>query len=72
MTEPVVANRPVIAFDVGILLRVAWLDVIQPDAFAFSPGDEGAADVFGTIIAANDLRFASPLDDLIQRPHNPL
>ena len=42
VTEPVVADRPVVAFDVGILLRVARLDVIQPDAFAFSPGDEGA------------------------------
>jgi hypothetical protein len=41
MAEPVVADRPVVAFDVGVLLRVAGLDVIQPDTSALGPGDKG-------------------------------
>jgi hypothetical protein len=45
MTEPVVANRPVVAFDIGVLLRVARLDMIEPDTLACRPSDESAADV---------------------------
>jgi len=66
MTEPVVADRPVVAFNVGVLLRIAWLDVIEPDALAFGPSDEDAADVFRAVIAAYDLRLAAPFDDLIE------
>ena len=31
VAEPVVADRPIVAFDIGVLLRVAGLDVIKPD-----------------------------------------
>ena len=72
MAEPVVADRPVVAFDIGVLLRVTGLDVIQPDASAFGPGDKGSADVFRAVVAANDLRLAAPLDDLIQCPYHAL
>lgn len=72
VTEPVVADCPVITFDVVILLWVTGLDMIQPNAWTFRPGDEGAADVFRAVVAANGLRFATPLDDLIQRPDRTL
>lgn len=72
MTEPVVADCPVVAFDISVLLRVSRLDVVQPDASALCPSDEGATDVFRAVIAANELRFVTPLDDLIQCPHHSL
>ena len=65
MVKPVVANGSVVAFDIGVLLRIAGLDVLKPDTSAFGPGDEGSADVLRAVIATNDLRLASPLDDLI-------
>ena len=70
MAEPVVADCPVVAFDIGVLLRVAGLDVIESDTSAFCPGDEGPADVLRAVVATNDLRLAAPLNDLIQCPYN--
>ena len=72
MAEPVIADRAVVAFDISVLLRVAGLDVIKPDASAIRPGDKIPADVLQAVVAANNLRFAAPLDDLIQRPNYPL
>lgn len=46
--------------------------MIKPDASTFGLGDEGAADVLRTVIAANRQRLAAPLDDLIQGPYDPL
>lgn len=46
--------------------------MIKPDTLSCSPSDESAADVFRAVIATNNLRFAAPLDDLIQRPYDPL
>ena len=66
VAEPVVAYRPVVAFDIGILLRVTGLDVIKPDALAFGSGDKDPADVLRAVVTADDLRFAVPLDDLVQ------
>ena len=55
--KPSVADRSVVALNVGVLLRFAWLDVLDPDALLLCPGEQRAADVFGTVIAANDARF---------------
>ncbi len=45
MAEPVVADRSVVAFDIGILLRITGLDVVPPDTLPRCPKAKGAADV---------------------------
>lgn len=52
-TSKAMANRPVVAFDVGFLLRVAGLDVVQPNSLALRHLDEGAADILRAVMAAD-------------------
>ena len=55
-------ERPIVALDVGVLLRLAGLDVLDGDPVLFSPLQQRAADVFGAIIDSNGAGFASPFD----------
>lgn len=55
MPEPVVAHRAVVTFDIGVLLRIARLDMFQADAVLFDPEYKLAADVLRPVIAANRL-----------------
>ena len=64
--QPVVTHCPVKPFDIGILLRVAWLDVAQRDVMLFRPAFELLADVFWTVITADGSRFATPFYYLLQ------
>jgi hypothetical protein len=59
-----------VAFDVGVLLRLARLDVFDPDALLLRPRQQRAANVLGPVIAANRSRFATAPDDLFQRPNH--
>ena len=44
LAEPVVAHSAVVALDIGVLLRLAGLDVFDTDTVLPRPGHEGAAD----------------------------
>ena len=68
MAQPVVTHSAVKSLYVGILLRVAWLDIPQRNPLLLRPLLELFADVFRTIITADSGWFAPPLDDLLQHP----
>lgn len=64
--EPGIAYGSVIALNVGVLLRLARLDVLDADTLLLRPGKQSATDVFRPVIAADCSRLATPLDDLLQ------
>ena len=49
LAEPFPADRPIVAFDIGVLLWLAGLDIGQPNAALMRPGLQFPADVFRTI-----------------------
>jgi len=53
LVQPVILDRPVIAFHVGVLLWLPRLDKLQPDATFRGPGCQQFNDIFRAIIAAN-------------------
>ena len=72
MAEAVVANRPVVAFDMGVLLWIARLDVIKPNAVMRSPVRQRAADLLRTVSLRIACGLPRPFDDLVQGTHHPL
>lgn len=66
--QPFVANRSVEALDVGVLLRFAWLDVLDANAPAAGPVQQRGTDVLGPVVATNHFRFVTPGHDLRQHP----
>ena len=72
MVKPVIANGSVVAFDIGVLLRLSWLDMIEPNAMPLRPVGQRAADVLWPVVATNRQRLATPFYDLIERTDDPL
>jgi len=52
-------------------LRLAWLDEGDADATAFRPCQQGATDVFGTVVTADCCGLSPPLDHLFQSADHP-
>lgn len=70
MPEPLAANGAVVSFNVGVLLRLAWLDVFNPDVAFLGPCHERATDIFWTISAkGHDGLAALPERELGLVPH---
>jgi hypothetical protein len=61
-----VANGSVVAFDVGILLRISRLDVEESNAQLLGPLLQHADDVFGTGIAPDRDGLTAPFDGPLQ------
>src|SRR3546814_3119049 len=72
LSQPIIAYGSVVALDVGVLLRIAWLGMNQRDAPLGGPIQQSLADVLGTVVAADAGRLSTPLDNLIQRPRHAL
>lgn len=72
LRQPVIADGAVVAFDIGVLLRLHWLDMLDPNAVVARQVLERVANVLGPVIAAQDGRLAAPCDVLLQRPDRPL
>ncbi|CCG42271.1 hypothetical protein PHAMO_340144 [Magnetospirillum molischianum DSM 120] len=64
-------DRPVVTLDIGVLLRLAGLDVLEADAVHLGPFHQRAADIFGAVIDPNSPRLAAPFDDLVPIPPGP-
>ena len=67
-----VANRPVEPLNIGVLLWLALRNVFKLDSLFLGPVLNRATDVLWPVVAANDLRLATPEDDLLQRPDHPI
>jgi len=72
LVEPLVPDRAVVAFDVGVLLRLAGLDMLQEDVPFAGPFLQLLADVFRPVINPDGTRRASPLDDPVEAADHPL
>ena len=66
------ADCPVVAVDVGILLRLARLNVFDRNATIFGPSQQLHADVFRAVVDPDHLRRSSPFDDPLKRACHPL
>ena len=72
LAQPLMPNRSVEPLDAGLLLRLAGLDISQLDTGPLRPGGDGGTNVLRAIVAPDCRRFSPPLDDLLQRPDDPL
>ena len=48
--KPFCSDSSIVAFDIGVLLRLSRLDIDQPDPCLLRPRLEPTADVFGAVI----------------------
>jgi hypothetical protein len=48
LPQPFASDGAVIAFDIGVLLRLAWLDVFEPDTSLLSPCHERFVGIEGS------------------------
>src|SRR5690606_13489652 len=60
------AEGPVEAFDEGVLVWLARLDVLDGYAIGFEPLDKGLAQKLRAVVAANDLRQLALLLQLLE------
>ena len=71
LIEPVISDCTVIAFDVGVLLWIARLDLLQGDLLLFGLVLQSMADILRSVVAPQFFWFASLFDDPLQSPYNP-
>ena len=70
--QPFMSHRPIEAFDIGDLLRLAGLNIAKRDLVLFCPAHQLGTDIFGAVIDPYHLRLPAPLDDLIEASRHPL
>jgi len=68
LRQPLVSDRPIESFDIGILLRLAGLDVLELNPRLFGPTSDRPADIFRSVVTANRVRLSTLGDDLAQNP----
>ena len=59
-------NCTVVALNVGVLLRLSELDVLDGNTLFLNPFQQLATDILGAIINPNSFWFSTPFDDLIK------
>src|SRR5215467_543096 len=65
------AVRPVEAFDEGVLIGLAGLNVAEADPLRRTPLDEGFGNELGAIVDAHPSRAAIEPHELVQHPNDP-
>ena len=58
------------AFDEGILIRLARLDVVELHALVSAPSGQHLGQILGPVIDADRVRFAPPCHQPLQRVHH--
>jgi hypothetical protein len=61
LVEPFMPNRSVVALDVGVLLWLAGLDVLDSNSLFLSPYQQFATDVFWAVVEPYGAGLAAPL-----------
>ena len=64
LAEPLVTYCSVKLFNVGVLLRLARLDILEGNTSLACPGLDCGTDIFRAVIAPNNVGPAAPLNDL--------
>jgi hypothetical protein len=55
LIQPFALDRPVVAFDIGVMLRVALLDVLDCNATIFGPSQQLPAALFRAVVDPDSL-----------------
>ena len=63
LIEPLVPDSSVMALDIGVLLQLARLDVLDGDAACLGPLDQTIADVFRAVVNTDGKRCSPPFND---------
>jgi len=71
LLQPLLADRPVVTFHIGILLWLSGLDILDADVAFLCPFRQRTTHIFGAVIDPNDLRLAAPFNDSVQAAHDP-
>ena len=71
LVQPFVPDCAVVALNVGVLLRLPGLDVLDGNALFLSPFQQLATDIFWAIINPNYSWFSTLLDDPVQAADDP-
>ncbi len=66
------ANRAVVALDIGVLLGLARLDILDVNPHFRRPSLKLSTDVFWAVIDPDYQRLAPPFYDLVQVANHPL
>ena len=66
LAQPFVADSSVVAFDIGILLRLARLNVADGNAVRFSSLQQRAADILRAIVDPDGKWPPAPFDDPVE------
>src|SRR5215471_15686108 len=69
--EHLFAVRPVEAFDEGVLIGLAGLNVTEADLLRGTPLDEGFGNELGAVVDAYPCRMAIEPHELVQHPNDP-
>ena len=70
LIQPFMPDRSVVTFDIGVLLRLSGLDMLQGDTSVFGPLRQAAADIFRAIIDPDRVWFPSPPDNPVERSND--
>ena len=71
LVQPFMPNRPVVAFDIGVLLGLSGLVMLDGNALLFSPYSERFAVLLWAIVHPNCAGCSAPLDDAVQASCHP-
>lgn len=72
LTQPVVAHSTIVSLHVGVLLRLARLDVVDTNPVLLRSDLQAMADILRTVVATYGFRLAAPFHDLLQYPDDSL
>lgn len=70
VSQPIVANGPVVKLHVRVLLMLTSLDEIDADAASGDPIERRCADVCRAVVTADRARFPMPFDNPVQQFDN--
>lgn len=72
LVQPFMSNGAVVAFDIGVLLRLTGLDVLYGNPMFLGPFHQFFADVFGAVVDPYGAGLATPFDDAVEAPYDAL
>jgi len=68
LRQPFISDRPIESLDIGILLRLTVLDVLELNPGLLRPAGDRPTDIFRSLTTSNRVRIPAPGDDLSQSP----